>query len=219
MSALIDQISSEFRGRSSEFHRVRPQVLRSVLETFGRAVSRTVKAFGSTRIHEPGFTRQLFVDFEAERDAVPNSSRYHIEHQSELPITDNMGIVVRYRRLDLKLVFGPQLGKTGQYLCFECKYLDVNQPDTDREYVDEGVERIVCGDYAAGHPWAIMVGLERVGPLSLSAEHVDLRLKARYGVGFRSKQCIALSHVRESEHAQAGGPHRITIVHSFHLIS
>jgi hypothetical protein len=66
-----------------------------------------------------------------------------------------------------------------------------------------------------------MVGLERVGPTETSAEHVCERLRARYGPAGESKASasINLGNVRESEHLQAGGPHRITIIHAFYLIA
>ena len=93
--------------------------------------------------------------------------------------------------------------------------------DSDREYVNEGVDRIVIGDYARNHPWAIMVGLVRNGPSDLAAQHVNARLIAKYGSShsFKENASIKLSNVYESDHEQAGGLHQITIVHAFYLIT
>ena len=150
-----------------------------------------------------------------------SSPKYDITHQPELPILNDEGEIVRYRRLDIRVLFTRQVGRKGDYLCIECKYLDVTDRRSDADYVDEGVERIVCGDYAAGHPWAIMVGLERVGPVNLSASHVNERLKTRYGdeCGFKPTPRVRLDNVRESEHLQTGGPHRIAILHWFFLLT
>lgn len=195
-------------------------MLRTVLRTLERAISSTVAIVGDVRVHETRFTRQLLVQFERARDTTPGSPRYDISHQPEVPITDGKGAVIKHRRLDLRLVFQRQLGRTGDYLCLECKYLDTNDRHTDREYVDEGVERVVCGDYACNHPWAVMIGLERTGPLSQAAEHVDKRLQHRYGgdCGFKGESCVRLPNVFESDHLQAGGPHQISIVHCFYLL-
>jgi hypothetical protein len=220
LSSLGDHLDTGARKRPNEFYKAQPQVLRTVLLTLEQAVATTVAIVGEVRMREPRFTRQLFVQFQAAPDATPGSPRYDITHQPELPITDDRGVVVRYRVLDLRILFQRQLGRTGDYLCLECKYLDTANRETDREYVEEGVERIVSGDYSAGHPWAVMVGLECTGDLDLSAENVNRRLKDRYGQegGFRLQSSIRLANVRESEHPQAGGPHRITIVHGFFLI-
>ena len=80
--------------------------------------------------------------------------------------------------------------------------------------MNEGVHRIVMGDYARNHPWAIMVGLERVGPICMSIQKVEARLVGKYGNnhGFKPNPSVKLSNVRESEHYQAGGSHKITIV-------
>jgi hypothetical protein len=208
-------------GGAPAFHRARPQVLRIVLQTLDRAVAAAVCRIGGERLLEPQFTRQLLLDFESARDAMPGSPRYDITHQPELPIADGEGRAASLRRLDLRILFRAQLGRTGDYLCVECKYLDTTDRNLDREYVNEGVDRIVIGDYARHHPWAVMVGLERTGPLHATASHVDARLVARYGAnaGFKANSSIRLPFVRESDHDQAGGPHRITIVHSFHLIA
>ena len=221
MRARGDQFSEESRALPNVFYKVQPQVLRSVLLTLERAVAATAAVLGEARVLEPRFTRQLAEDFESARDATPGSPRYDITHQPELPITNAEGIVVRYRRLDIRILFARQLGCRGDYLCLECKYLDATDRATDADYVDEGVERIVSGEYAAGHPWAVMVGLERVGPLAVSVSHVDERLRARYGSegGFTATPRVRLTFVRESQHSQAGGPHRITIIHGFFLIT
>lgn len=196
-------------------------MLRAVLQTLERAIAATVTAVGEVRIHEPRFTRQLLLDFERARDNTPGTPRYDITHQPELPIADDKGVVAELRRLDLRLVFLQQVGRTGDYLCLECKYLDTRVRDTDREYVNEGVDRIVVGDYAANHPWAVMVGLERNGPVNLAFDHIDARLVSKYGrsAGLKKTSGIALSNVRESDHYQSGGSHRITIVHAIYLIA
>jgi hypothetical protein len=221
VSTRGDHFSEEAKALPNVFYKVQPQVLRNVLQTLQRAVAATAAVVGEARALEPRFTRQLAADFESARDAMPGSPRYDITHQPELPITNAEGIVVRYRRLDIRILFARQLGCAGDYLCLECKYLDATDRATDADYVDEGVERIVSGEYAARHPWAVMVGLERVGPLEVSVSHVDERLRARYGCegGFTATPRVRLTFVRESEHAQAGGPHRITIVHAFFLIT
>lgn len=195
--------------------------MKSVLTTLQQAVASTVAVVGEQRILEPRFTRQLAVDFERIRAATPGAPRYDIVHQPELPIVDEAGVVVRYRRLDIRLLFLRQVGAPGDYLGLECKYLDARDRSTDAEYVDDGVERIVCGDYSLHHPWAVMVALERQGPLNVSVANVDARLQERYGqdAGFRSTCRVRLENVRESEHSQAGGPHRISIIHGFFLIS
>jgi hypothetical protein len=206
---------------TTAFYRARPQILKSVLATLQEAVAATVAVVGEERILEPRFTRQLAVDFERIRAATPGAPRYDIVHQPELPITDERGAVVRYRRLDIRLLFLRQVGTPGDYLGLECKYLDAHDRSTDADYVDDGVERIVCGDYSRAHSWAVMVGLERRGPLDLSVANVDARLRERYGqeAGLKSTCRVRLSNVRESEHLQAGGPHRICILHGFFLIA
>jgi len=206
---------------TTAFYRARPQILRSVIITLQQAVAATVAVVGDRRILEPRFTRQLAVDFERVRAATPGAPRYDIVHQPELPIVDEGGAVVRYRRLDIRLLFLRQVGTPGDYLGLECKYLDASDRNTDAEYVDDGVERIVCGDYSRNHPWAVMVGLERRGPLIRSAANVDARLRERYGqdAGFKSTCGVRLENVRESEHLQAGGLHRISILHSFFLVT
>jgi hypothetical protein len=222
VSTLGHYFSEEAKALPNVFYKVQPQVLRTVLLTLQRAIAATVAVLGEVRVLEPRFTRQLAADFESARDATPGSPRYDIVHQPELPITNAAeGIVVRYRRLDIRILFARQLGCRGDYLCLECKYLDATDRATDADYVDEGVERIVSGEYAAGHPWAVMVGLERVGPLAVSVSHVDERLRARYGPegAFTATPRVRLTFVRESQHSQAGGPHRITIIHGFFLIT
>ncbi|TDR34140.1 hypothetical protein [Aquamicrobium defluvii] len=221
MSVLGEHLAGGTQALPNSFYRARPQVLRIVLQTLERALTATVTIVGDVRIHEPRFTRQLFLDFERARDETPGSPRYDITHQPELPIADDTGAVAVLRRLDLRILFQRQVGRTGDYLCLECKYLDANDRGTDREYVDEGVDRIVIGDYAANHPWAVMVGLERTGPLDLTACNVNARLIAKYGLvhGFKSKSDIRLANVHESDHLQADGPHQITIIHALYLIT
>lgn len=222
MSLLSGHIADDAStAPTSAFYRARPQILKSVLTTLQRAVSATVAVVGEQRILEPRFTRQLAVDFERIRAATPGAPRYDIVHQPELPIVDEEGAVVRYRRLDIRLLFLRQVGAPGDYLGLECKYLDAGDRSTDADYVDDGVERIVCGDYSQGHPWAIMVGLERRGPIHRSAANVDARLRERYGeeAGFKPSCRVKLQDIRESEHLQAGGPHRISILHGFYLIT
>ena len=220
MSVLSGHLKEGIHTLPNGFHRVRPQVIRVVLQTLKRALAETVSTVGRTRLHEPRFTRQLLLDFERARDDTPSTPRYDITHQPELPIPDTSGAVASHRRLDFRLVFLRQVGRTGDYLCLECKYLDTSDRDTDRAYVNEGVDRIVIGDYARNHPWAIMVGLERVGPICMSIQNVDARLVAKYGKnhGFKPKPSVKLSNVRESDHYQTGGLNKITIVHAFFLI-
>ena len=220
MSVINSHLAEGVRGRPQGFYRAKPQVLRVVLQTMERALASTVSVVGSARIYEPRFTRQLLLDFERARDETPGTPRYDITHQPELPIADNSGVVGTLRRLDFRLVFLRQVGRTGDYLCIEFKYLEVLDRSTDREYVSDGVERIVIGDYARDHPWAVMVGLERVGPLRLSVQNVNSRLLARYGNhhGLRVAPGIKLHNVYSSEHQQGGGPHEITIIHAFYLI-
>lgn len=220
MSILAQHLAPGALARPNGFYRARPQVLRVVLETLGRALARTVAIVGDIRLTEPRFTRQLFLDFERARDETPGSPRYDITHQPELPIADGTGAMAVLRRLDIRLVFLRQVGRTGDYLCLEFKYLDTNDRSTDREYVAEGVDRIVIGDYARDHPWAIMVGLERRGPLAQTSEQIGARLTSRYGSdgGYRPSARIALPYAFESDHVQANGPHRITIVHAYYLL-
>lgn len=219
--SILHGSATQVEPTARVFHRARPQVLRTVLQTLNRAVAGAVCKIGAERLLEPQFTRQLLLDFEAARDAEPTSPRYDITHQPELPIADEHGVVQSLRRLDLRILFRKQVGRTGDYLCVECKYLDTKDRDFDREYVNEGVDRIVIGEYAREHPWAVMVGLERTGPLEDAASYVNARLIAKYGVsgGFKAASAINLSFVRESDHLQAGGPNLITIVHSFHVIA
>lgn len=219
MSVLGEHLAGGTRAFPNGFYRAQPQVLRVVLQTLERALARTISIVGDARLTEPRFTRQLSLDFEKARDETPGSPCYDITHQPELPIADASGAVAILRRLDLRLVFRRQVGRTGDYLCMELKYLDTSNRDTDRQYVNEGVDRIVIGDYARDHPWAIMIGLERTGPLDVSARHVGARLLSKYGTGlsYAPSTRIGLPHVHESEHLQAGGPHQITIVHAFYL--
>lgn len=198
------------------FHQIRPQVLRRVLSALDDAIGETVRLLGDVPQIEPRFTRQLAACFEDARDAV-GGVRYHIDHQAELPVVDAGGRVIAHRRLDIRLLFTQQVGRRGDYLGIECKYTDASDRRTDDDYVGEGVDRIVSGAYAAGHPVAIMVGLERVGPLGRTITNVDARLQARYGPdqGLRAASSWRLPMVRESEHPQAGGPHRIVLVHGF----
>ena len=217
---MSDKFSvEEVRVLPNEFYRVRPQVLRVVLQTLERALAATMSILGDTHIYEPRFTRQLLVDFERARDGTPGSPRYDITHQAELPITDTSGAVARFRRLDFRLVFLKQVGRSGDYLCIEVKYLDTRDRRSDYDYVSDGVDRIVIGDYAKGHPWAIMVGVERHGPLTLSAQQVSSRLVQTYGSahGLKNSTSVRLPNVYESDHPQAGGPHQITILHAFYL--
>lgn len=219
--SFLEGSTSQVGAAAPAFHRARPQVMRFVLRTLDRAVGATVRKVGGAKLLEPQFTRQLLLDFEAARDAEPNSPRYDITHQPELPIAGDDGVAASLRRLDLRILFRRQVGRTGDYLCVECKYLDTQDRALDREYVSEGVDRIVIGDYARHHPWAVMVGLERTGPLDMAASHVHGRLVVRYGEssGFKAVSAINLPFVHESEHVQADGPHRITILHSFHMIA
>jgi len=205
---------------SSAFARVRPQVLRVVMMTFQQAVSDTVARLGAGRVLEPRFTRQLFLDFQQARDRTPGSPRYDIAHQPEHVVPDAQGAIERLFRLDLRLVFNQQLGRTGDYLCMECKYLDTTDRATDLAYVNDGVQRFVSGDYGRGHHWAVMVGLERTGPLSQMVSRLDQRLKARYGsnAGFRPRPSVRLADVSESIHIQAGGPHAIVILHGLYRV-
>lgn len=217
---MTDRFSEEdVRVLPNEFYRVRPQVLRVVLQTLERALAATMSILGDAHIYEPRFTRQLLLDFERARDETTNSPRYDITHQAELPIADATGAVARFRRLDFRLVFLRQVGRTGDYLCLEVKYLDTSDRGTDYDYVKDGVDRIVIGDYAKGHPWAIMVGVERSGPLTTTAEHVNSRLMQTYGSahGLRDSTRVRLPHVYESDHSQDSGPHQITILHAFYL--
>ena len=221
MSVLANQAGRSPDRVSDGFAKIRPQVLRVVLLTFGRAVAATTGKVGANRVLEPRFTRQLYLDFQAARDATPGSPRYDISHQPEHVVPDALGRIGQLFRLDLRLVFARQLGRTGDYLCLECKYLDTDDRDTDREYVTEGVDRIVSGDYARRHFWAVMVGLERRGPLVKTTIHLDQRLRAKYGngEGLKTPSDVRLAHVHQSEHVQAGGPHRVAILHALYLIA
>ena len=69
------------------------------------------------------------------------------------------GRVIAFRRLDIRILFSRQVGRRGDYLCIECKYLEADNRRSDDEYVAEGVDRIVTGAYARGHGFAIMAGL------------------------------------------------------------
>lgn len=200
------------------FHRVRPQVLGALLRTLRRAIGYTVANVGAAHIHEPRFTRQLLLDLQRARDEEPASPRYDITHQPEHVVADQNGIVQQYFRLDLRVLFSRQLGRTGDHVCLEFKYLDTADRGTDMAYVDDGVHRFVTGDYGRGHHWAVMVGLERRGPLTTSAGHVDCRLIERYGLGFKARACVNLPDVHETEHIQADGPHSISILHALCLI-
>ena len=220
MSVIGKHVSEGVRVLPNDFYRVRPQVLRVVLQTLERALATTVSVVGDARIHEPRFTRQLLLDFERARDDTPRTPRYDITHLPELPISDPSGTVATLRRLDFRLVFVRQVGRTGDYLCLEFKYLDANDRRTDYDYVNDGVDRIVIGDYAKGHPWAIMVGLERSGPVNISIQRVNLRLVRKYGThhGLAVSSSIRLPYVYESDHFQGDERHQISIVHAFHLI-
>ncbi|NTJ45287.1 hypothetical protein G6L28_22215 [Agrobacterium larrymoorei] len=217
MSALNDHLGAV--GSTilpNNFHRIQPQVLRKILFTFNDAILTTVGLIGDVRHLEPRFTRQLASCFEDARDAA-GGGRYHIEHQGELPIVDQDGRVIAFRRLDIRILFSQQVGRRGDYLCIECKYLDANNRSSDDEYVAEGVDRIVTGAYALGHGFAIMAGLERVGPMTRTIANVDDRLRRRYGSdqGLRAAPRWKLDIVRESEHQQNGTEHRIVLVHGF----
>ena len=201
---------------NNNFHHVQPQILRKVLAALNDAVVATVALVGDVRQLEPRFTRQLASCFEDARDAA-GGVRYHIEHQGELPILDLEGRVIAFRRLDIRILFSRQVGRRGDYLCIECKYLEADNRRSDDEYVAEGVDRIVTGAYARGHGFAIMAGLERVGPLARTVENVDDRLRQRYGSGqgLRPAPRWRLETAHESEHPQSGGPHHIVLVHGF----
>ena len=114
------------------------------------AIKETVALLGGIRRLEPQFTRQLAACFEDARDRA-GGALYHIDHQGELPVRNDEGRVVSYRRLDIRLLFTQQVGRRGDYLCIECKYLDATDRGSDHEYVEEGVDRIVTGAYALGH--------------------------------------------------------------------
>jgi hypothetical protein len=201
---------------ANSFYRLQPQVLRRVLGALDEAIRKTVALLGDIRRLEPQFTRQLAACFEDARDRA-GGALYDILHQGELPVLNDEGRVVSYRRLDIRLLFTQQVGRRGDYLCIECKYLDATDRGSDLEYVEEGVDRIVTGAYARDHRFAIMVGLERVGPLSRTIANVNDRLMRRYGKaqGLRPALRWKLGTAAESEHPQAGGPHRITLVHGF----
>lgn len=218
MSSGPPLIRGGVRVRPNTFYRARPQVLRVVIQTIGRALRQTVRVVGCGRLYEPRFTRQLLHDFECARDNTPGTPPYDITHQPEQVITDSAGAVLGYRRLDFRLVFLEQLGRTGDYFCIEFKYLDGTDRSTDREYVDNGVDRMVSGEYALNHPWALMVGWVRGGSKQTVIKNVDSRLVSRYGCGhgFKATTVVRLSDVRESEHVQAGGPHIIRILHAFY---
>jgi hypothetical protein len=217
LSALGEHLGASGSATSANsFYRLQPQVLRRVLCALDEAIKETVALLGGIRRLEPQFTRQLAACFEDSRDRA-GGALYHIDHQGELPIRNGEGRVIFYRRLDIRLLFTKQVGRRGDYLCIECKYLDATDRGSDREYVEEGVNRIVTGEYALGHRVAIMIGLERIGPLSRTIANVHDRLTRRYGEdqGLRPAPRWKLCTAAESEHPQAGGPHRITIVHGF----
>ena len=91
MSVLSGHLREGIHNLPNGFYRVRPQVIRVVLQTLERALAATISTVGSARIHEPRFTRQLLLDFERARDDTPFTPRYDITHQSELPIPDTSG--------------------------------------------------------------------------------------------------------------------------------
>lgn len=217
MSALGDHLdAARAAGLPSSFYQVRPQVMRRLLATLSDAIGATVALIGDVRTLEPRFTRQLAASFEDARDA-GGGGRYHIEHQGELPTRDDAGEVISFRRLDIRILFSQQVGRRDDYLCIECKYLDASDRSSDAEYVSEGVDRIVTGAYAKGHEFAIMVGLERAGPMTLAIANVDHRLRSVYAAdqGLRDGGRWRRTNMRESHHPQSGGPHQITIVHGF----
>lgn len=217
MSALADHLrATGATVLPNNFHRIQPQVLRRVLSALNDAILATVELLGDVRYLEPRFTRQLASCFEEARDAA-GGIRYHIEHQGELPVLDEDGRVIAFRRLDIRILFSQQVGRRGDYLCIECKYLEADNRRCDDEYVAEGVDRIVTGAYARGHGFAIMVGLERTGPIGRTIENVDDRLRQRYGSdqGLRPAPRWRLGRAHESEHPQSGGPHRIVLIHGF----
>jgi hypothetical protein len=106
--------------------------------------------------------------------------------------------------------------KPARYRCFS---LAAAWSDGDRVLADimRSDPHIVTGAYANGHEFAIMVGLERAGPIDRAVANVDLRLTTVYGAdqGLREEGRWRRPNVRESHHPQSGGPHRITIVHGF----
>ncbi|UCI06119.1 hypothetical protein [Mesorhizobium sp. B1-1-8] len=217
MSVLSDHLGATGSATlANNFYRVQPQILRRVLAAMNEAVTATTALLGDVRHLEPRFTRQLASCFEDARDAT-GGLRYHIEHQGELPIVDADGRVVAFRRLDIRILFSQQVGRRGDYLCIECKYLEADNRRFDDEYVTEGVDRIVTGAYARGHGFAVMAGLERVGPITRTVENINERLTQRYGSdqGLKPAPRWRLGSAHESEHAQAGGPHRIVLVHVF----
>ena len=188
MSALGEHLgAADSAASANTFYRLQPQLLRRVLRALDEAITETVALLGDVRRLEPQFTRQLAACFEDARDRA-GGTRYHIEHQGELPVRNDEGRVVSYRRLDIRLLFTQQVGRRGDYLCIECKYLDATDRGSDDDYVEEGVDRIVTGAYALGHRFAIMVGLERIGPLSRTIVNVNDRL---IGAMVRLKACVS----------------------------
>lgn len=217
MSTLGEHLDpSTLACMPNNFYRVQPQVLRKVLSAIDTAVDQTVELLGDVRALEPQFTRQLAASLEDARDRA-GGARYHIEHQGELPVRNAAGLVIAYRRLDLRILFTRQVGRRGDYLCIECKYLDATDRKTDADYVDEGVDRIRSGAYAAGHRLAVMIGLERSGPILRTMRNVHLRLCSRYSKdeGLVAPTRWSQPNIRESTHPQGGGGHQITLVHCF----
>jgi hypothetical protein len=221
VSALGNHARGERRVSQNAFHVIQPQILRDVLSTLGRALDHALTRLPRPLPREPLFTRQVTVSFQAERARNATPLRYDIDHQSELLSADVDDTLRLHKRLDVRIKFPEQVGAPLDYLCIEFKYLDVRDAKTSRDYVNEGVDRIVAGHYSAGHEWAVMVGLEQTGSLDHSAEAVNNQLVNRYGSngGYRRPYRIRLPHVHESEHPQEGGPHRIVVVHYFTLVA
>lgn len=221
MSALGEHARGERRVQASTFHVIQPQILRDVLGTLGRAVAHALLRLPRPLPREPSFTRQVTVSFRAERVQSRTPLRYDIDHQSEVLSVDDDDRLCLHKRLDIRIKFPEQVGTPSDYLCIEFKYLDIVDPRTSREYVQEGVDRIVAGEYSMGHEWAVMVGLEQTGPLDQAADAVNARLNEIYGPngGYRKPYRIRMPHVHESKHRQGLSSHPITIVHYFALVA
>lgn len=100
------------------------------------------------------------------------------EHELENMATTDATIL---GRIDITLKFMHQFGDEDAYVAIECKRVGARLSALNRSYVDNGVDRFVSGQYAAGHEWGFMLGYVLALPVEDVIQAIDGGIQKTYG--------------------------------------
>ena len=152
-AALVDMYDIIYEAIARVWPECKRRVTRA--SSMGAAPRRVM----ARQAHEDPITRSLIMHLRS--DPIIRDSPIHIESQRELLPDDPQADPKPIGYLDICILFLTGLDKL--YLAMECKRLNVMQAKNytatqARVYVEKGMMRFVCGQYAPTLPLGAMVG-------------------------------------------------------------